>query len=85
MTQEAKQIEVRNVEAKSHGRRKFTPKQWPERFCQYPKSKNKMDSTELTRRAEMTQGSWTDKETEIQEEFIWGNGPKRLYQMTRAL
>ena len=32
----------------------------------------------------MTQNGWTGKETEIQEDFIWGIGPEALYQMTRA-
>ena len=43
-----------------------------------------MDITELIRGAEMTQNSWTGKEAEIQEDFIWGVGPEALYQMTRA-
>ena len=43
-----------------------------------------MDITELIRRAEITQTSWSGKEAEIQEDFIWGIGPEALYQMTRA-
>ena len=62
----------------------FTPKQWLERFRQYAKRKHKMDITELIRGAEMTQTGWSGKETEIQEDFIWGIGPEALYQMTRA-
>ena len=32
----------------------------------------------------MTHNCWTEKETEVQEDFIWGRGPEALYQMTRA-
>ena len=46
--------------------------------------KHKNDITELLRGAGMTQNGWTGKETEIQEDFIWGTGPEALYQMTRA-
>ena len=75
-----------STEYRSHIRRKkiFTPKQWLERFRQYAKRKHKMDITELIRGAEMTQTGWSGKETEIQEDFIWGIGPDALYQMTRA-
>ena len=83
MTEESK-IEVPNFEATSDGKKIFTPKQWLERFRQYAKRKHKMDITELIRGAEMTQTGWSGKETEIQENFIWGIGPEALYQMTRA-
>ena len=83
MTEESK-IEVPNFEATSDGRKIFTPKQWLERFRQYAKRKHKMDITELIRGTEMTQTGWSGKETEIQEDFIWGIGPEALYQMTRA-
>ena len=83
MTEESK-IEVPNFEATSDGKKIFTPKQCLERFRQYAKRKHKMDITELIRGAEMTQTGWSGKETEIQEDFIWGIGPEALYQMTRA-
>ena len=83
MTEESK-IEVTNFEAISDGKKIFTPKQWLERFRQYAKRKHKMDITEMIRGAEMAQTGWSGKETEIQEEFIWGIGPEALYQMTRA-
>ena len=38
----------------------------------------------MIRGAEMTQTGWSGKETEIQENSIWGIGPEALYQMTRA-
>ena len=34
-------------------------------------------------KVEMTQNCWTDKETEIQNDFIRGIGPEALYQTTR--
>ena len=35
--------------------------------------------------AELTQTGWAvEKETEIQEDFIWGVGTEALYHMTRA-
>ena len=84
MTQETNQIEIPNRESTSDGKRMFTQKQWLEGFRQYTKRKYKIDIAELIRGAEMTQNSWTDKETEIQEDFIRGIGPEALYQMTRA-
>ena len=83
MMEESK-IEVPNFEATSDGKKIFTLKQWLERFRQYAKRKHKIDITELIRGAEMTQIGWSDKETEIQEDFIWGIGPEALYQMTGA-
>ena len=41
-----------------------------------------MDVTELIREAGITQTGWSGKEDEIQEDFIWGIGPKALYQMS---
>ena len=32
----------------------------------------------------MTQTDWATKESQIQENFVWGIGPEALYQMTRA-
>ena len=32
----------------------------------------------------MTQNDWTTKETQIQEDFIWGFGPAALYRMKKA-
>ena len=81
---EESKIEVPNFEATSDGKKIFTPKQWLERFRQYAKRKHKIDITELIRGAEMTRTGWAGKETEIQEDFIWGIGPEALYQMTRA-
>ena len=43
-----------------------------------------MDITEVIWGAKMTQNVWTDKEAEMQEDFIWGIGPEASYQMTRA-
>ena len=83
MMKESK-IKVPNFEATSDGKKILTPKQWLERFRQYAKRKHKVDITELIHGAEMTQTGWSGKETEIQEDFIWGIGPEALYQMTRA-
>ena len=83
MTEESK-FEVPNLEATSDGERRFTPKQWLERFRQYAKRKHKMDITEFIPGAEITQTGWSGKEVEIQEDFKWGIGPKALYQLTRA-
>ena len=84
MAQETNQIEVPNLEATSDGKSIITPKQWLERFRQYTKRKYKIDIAELIRGADITQNGWTEKENEIQEDFIWGIGPEALYQMTRA-
>ena len=81
---EDSKIEVPNFETTSDGKWIFTPKQWLERFRQYTKRKHKMDISELIRGAETTQTGWSGKETDIQEDFIWGIGPEALYQMTRA-
>ena len=67
MTTEAKQIKVHNLEVTSDGNHIFTPKQWLERFRQNVKRKYK---SELTRGAEMTETTWTEKEMEKQEDFI---------------
>ena len=75
---EDSKIEVPNFEATSDGRRIFTPKQWLERFRQYTKRKHKMGISELIRGAEMTQTGWSGKETDIQEDFIWGIVPEAL-------
>ena len=32
----------------------------------------------------MTQTDWATKESQIQDNFVWGIGPEALYQMTRA-
>ena len=69
MAQETNQVEVTNLEARSDGKRIFTPKQWLERFRQYTKRKYKIDIGELIRGAEMTQSGWTDKDSGIQEDF----------------
>ena len=84
MTQETNQIEVPNLAATSDGKSIFTPKQWLERFRQYTKRNYKIDIAELIRGADITQNGWTEKENEIQEDFIWGIGPEALHQMTRA-
>ena len=83
MTTETKQIELPNFEATSDGKRIFTPKQWLERFRIYTKRTYRIDITELIRGAEMTQNGYTEKETEIQEDFIWGIGAEALYQIHR--
>ena len=79
MTTETIQIDLPNFEATSDGKRIFTPKQRLERFRQYMKRKYKIDITELTRGADMTRNGLTNKETGIQEEFIWGIGLEALY------
>ena len=38
----------------------------------------------INRGADVTKNGWTEKENEIQEDFIWGIGLEILYQMTRA-
>ena len=84
MTQKATQNEVPNFEATTDRKEIFTPKQWLERFRQYTKRKHKIDIAEIIRGADMTQNDLAKKETQIQEDFIWGIGPEALYQMTRA-
>ena len=32
----------------------------------------------------MTQADWATKESQIQDDFVWGTGPEAFYQMTRA-
>ena len=75
---EENKIKVPNFEATSDGKRIFTPKQWLERFRQYTKRKHKLDIAELIRRVEITQNGWSGKEAEIEEDFIWGIGPRSL-------
>ena len=68
MTEESR-IKVPIFGATSDGKRIFTPEQWLERFRQYTKRKHKMVITDLIRGAEITQTGWSEKETEIQEDF----------------
>ena len=80
MTEESK-VEVPSFEATSDRKRKFTLKQWLERFRQYTKRKHKVDITELIRGIGKTQTGWFGKEAEVQEDFIcigWV-GPEALY------
>ena len=71
-------------EAITEGKKTYTLKQWLERIRRYTKRKYKIDIPELIRGAEMTQTGWLEKQTELQEVFIWGIGPEALYHMTRA-
>ena len=75
---------VPNLEAKaSDGNQIFTPRQWLERFRQFTKREH-IDITPLIKREDTTEAGWTaEKETNIQEDFIWGVGPEALYQITR--
>ena len=77
---------VPNLEAKaSDGNQLFTPRQWLERFRQFTKREHKIDITPLIKGEDITEAGWTaEKETNIQEDFIWGVGPEALYQITRA-
>ena len=77
---------VPNLEAKaSDGNPIFTPRQWLERFRQFTKREHKIDITPLINGEDITDAGWTaEKETKIQEDFIWGVGPEALYQITRA-
>ena len=77
---------VPNLEAKaSDGNPIFTPRQWWERFRQFTKREHKIDITPLIKGEDITEAGWTaEKETKIQEDFIWGVGPEALYQITRA-
>ena len=84
MTQEATQLEVPNFEATTDGKKILTTKQWLERFRQFTKRKYKMDIAELIRGEEMRQADWATKESQIQDDFVWGIDPEGLYQMTRA-
>ena len=43
-----------------------------------------MDIAELHLGEEMTRTDWATKESQIQDDFVWGTGPEALYQMTRA-
>ena len=70
LTQEATQIEVPNLEATTDGKKLFTPKQWLERFRQYTKE-NKIDTTELFRKTELTQTGWIKTENQIQKDVLW--------------
>ena len=51
---------------------------------EYSHRNYEIDISELIRGVEMTHNCWTEKETEVKEDFIWGRGPEALYQMTRA-
>ena len=77
---------VANLEVKaSDGNQIFTPRQWLERFRQFTKREHKIDITPLIKGEDITEAGWTaEKETNIQEDFIWGVGPEALYQITRA-
>ena len=77
---------VPNLKAKaSDGNQIFTPRQWLERFQQFTKREHKIDITQLIKGEDITEAGWTaEKETNIQEDFIWGVGPEALYQITRA-
>ena len=43
-----------------------------------------MDFAELIRGEEMTHTDWATKESQIQDDFLWGIVLEALYQMTRA-
>ena len=43
-----------------------------------------MDIAELIRGEETTQADWATKESQIQDDFVWGIGLEAVYQMTRA-
>ena len=77
---------VPNLEAKaSDGNQIFTPRQWLDRFRQFTKREHKIEITPLIKGEDITEAGWTaEKETNIQEDFIWGVGPEALYQITRA-
>ena len=71
-------IQVPNFEATAERKKIYTLKQWLERFRHNTKRKHKIDIAEVIRGAEMTQTGW-QKQTEIQEDFIWGIEPEALY------
>ena len=74
---------VQNLEAKaSDGNAIFTPRQWLERFRQFAKREHKIDIAPLMKGEDITE--WSGKEQLIQEDFIWGVGPKAVYQIIRA-
>ena len=79
MTHQATQIEVPNFEGTTDPRNIFTPKKWLENT----QNKNTKWTyiAELSRGAEMTQNRWSEKEGEIQENFIWGHsiGTETVY------
>ena len=77
---------VPNLEAKaSDGNQIVTPRQWLERFRHFTKREHKIDITPLIKAEDITEVGWNaEKETNIQEDFIWGVGPEALYQITRA-
>ena len=62
----------------------FTPRQWLERFRQFTKQEHKEDITPLTKGEDVTDSGWFGREKLIQEDFIWGEGPEALYQITWA-
>ena len=68
----------------SDGNPIFTPRQWLERLRQFTLWEHKIDITPLLKGEDITDPERTGKETAVQEDFIWGMGPKALYQITRA-
>ena len=62
----------------------FTPRQWLERIRQFTKREHKIDIAPLMKGEDITVNEWTGKEQHIQEDFIWGVGPKALHQITSA-
>ena len=66
---------VPNLEAKaSDGNAIYTPRQWLERFRQFPKREHKIDIEPLMKEEDITE--WSGKEQIIQEDFIRGVGTR---------
>ena len=76
---------VPNLEAKaSVGKSMVTPRQWLGKFRQFTKGERKIDITPFLKGEDITDNTWTGKETAVQHDFIWGVGPEALFQINRA-
>ena len=76
---------VPNLEARAtDGNPVFTPIQWLERFRQFCEREHKIYIAPYLKGDDVTDTGWTGKEQAILEDFLWGEGPEALYEITRA-
>ena len=67
------------------GKKLYTPKEWTERLRHYIKRIYNIDiKPALSGETIPTNNSWTEKEPEIRQNFIWGAGPPAIENITRG-